>query len=303
MANKSSQKSKTPQWLSIAAIVLVVILALTLVLSLLTGGMRDWSKFKPSPEAGVDGGAVITPGEDAEDGQGNKLSLTVYEIPRDQYEKYGIAPITETAYTVTATVTGESLTAEQKKVTWGAAEFKDPSSEWANGKEVSTYVTATPDGNRITVSCLQAFGEQIIVKCSSSAVPGVSKDLTIDYARSLESYIQSESSGTDQKGLVNQYSLLHNMAKNADEGLNMVADYLFGTTATEAGHGTDLPQFMSKLDSFDKPIEATLTVGLKYGGSVIYHIYLDIEVEPLPASVDSVELSEETVTFTGEDVL
>ena len=148
MANKN--KHGIPRWLSITAIALAVILALTLVLSLLTSGMRDWSKFKipekdpETPTASVDDGAILTPGEETGEETGNRIALTTVEIPRERYEDYGIMTIAETAYTVTATVSGESLTEDQKNVTWSAAAFKNPSSSWASGKSVATYVTATP---------------------------------------------------------------------------------------------------------------------------------------------------------------
>ena len=190
MANKN--KHGIPRWLSITAIALAVILALTLVLSLLTNGMRDWSKFKiPEKEPvektdDVDGGAFVTPGEEAGEETGNRIALTTVEIPRERYEDYGIMTIAETAFTVTATVSGESLSEDQKNVTWSAAAFKNPSSTWASGKSVATYVTATPSENTLTVQCLKAFGEQIVVKCTSTFNTAVSKELTVDYKEKVE---------------------------------------------------------------------------------------------------------------------
>ena len=169
---------------------IVTLLAFVLVAVLFAGIFAGWFKV-PSPEpvgsgAGVDGGAVVTPGDETGEETGNKISLTSVQIPRAQYEDYGIMPIAETAFTVTATVSGTGLTADQKNVTWSAAAFKNPSSTWASGKSVGTYVTASPSGNTLTVQCLKAFGEQIVVKCTSTFNTAVSKDLTVDYKEKIE---------------------------------------------------------------------------------------------------------------------
>lgn len=62
----------------------------------------------------------------------NHISLTSSEIEIKEYNKYGIAPIALfAAYAVTATVIGDGLTTDQKKVEWSVSGLKDPSSEWA----------------------------------------------------------------------------------------------------------------------------------------------------------------------------
>lgn len=184
MTNRNNKTRSVPTWVCITATVLVLLMAAALIISALSGGFRDWSKFQKEEthSAGVDGGAMISPDED--DGSG--ITYTRVVIPRERYEQYGISPIAETAFTVTATVTGESLTEEQQNVTWGAAAFKNPSSSWATGKSVGTYVTATPNKNQLTVQCLKAFGEQIVIKCTSSYNTAVSKELTVDYKEKIE---------------------------------------------------------------------------------------------------------------------
>ena len=175
--------------------VLIGIVSAILIVAVLFGcGVLGWFSHKWATEkseekpagGGVDGGAVVTPGDETGEDTGYKVALTAVEIPKAEYESYGVMPIAETAYTVTATVTGASLTSEQKNVTWGAAAFKNPSSSWATGKSVSTYVTATPSGNKLTLQCLKAFGEQIVVKCTSSFNSAVSKELTVDYKEKVE---------------------------------------------------------------------------------------------------------------------
>lgn len=143
----------------------------------------------PEPAATDGGGMVIA----ADGGTDKGVSLVMKELDltkmsAEERDDYGVMPLAETAYTVTATVEGEGLTDEQKKVTWSEAAFKDPSSEWATGKSVSDYVTTSPNGNQITVSCAQAFGEQIIIKCTSTFNTAVSKDLTVDYVKGIAEY-------------------------------------------------------------------------------------------------------------------
>jgi hypothetical protein len=94
------------------------------------------------------------------------------------------------AQTLTATI-GPAY-ATNKNVTW-TAEWKDSNSAWAKGKSVTDYVTVVPTetgSNVATVSNLQAFGEQIIVKVTSESDPEVYATATVDYAkRIMEGYI------------------------------------------------------------------------------------------------------------------
>ena len=140
----------------------------------------------PAPALTTESGGMVIASDDSE-GADKGVSLTAAKIERTEYDDYGIMPIAEEAYTVTATVNGDGLTAAQKNVTWSAATFKDPSSSWATGKSVGTYVTTSPNGNQLTVQCLKPFGEQIVIKCTSSYNTAVSKDLTVDYKEKIES--------------------------------------------------------------------------------------------------------------------
>lgn len=91
-----------------------------------------------------------------------------------------------TSQVITATITPASAT--QKALEWTIA-FKNASSTWATGKTVTDYVTISPnssDDKYCTVTCSQAFGEQIIVKCASKDYPGIYATATVDYVRKLE---------------------------------------------------------------------------------------------------------------------
>ena len=125
------------------------------------------------------GGLVVAPAAE------NGISVAAAKLTAEMADEEGIEipADAEGAYTVTAAVTPDYLTAEQK-FDWTIA-FNDPSSEWATGKTVTDYVTVTPaaDGAATaTVACAQAFGEPITVTC---AVRGYELTATcsVDYAQ------------------------------------------------------------------------------------------------------------------------
>ena len=128
-------------------------------------------------------GGMVTEEENEEHG----IALLSFDIPRELYDAYDILPIAESAKQLTATITPAEAT--NKKVDWTVA-WKNPSSTWASGKTVTSYVTvtATSDGAlTANVSCLQAFGEQVIVKCTSRDNTDISASCTLDYVKRVSS--------------------------------------------------------------------------------------------------------------------
>ena len=129
----------------------------------------------------ANGGAII--GESH--GSGARLMST--KIAAADYEEYGVSPMAETAYTITATITPSNAT--NKAVDWSVA-FVNASSSWASGKTVTDYVTITPttDGALMaTVECLQAFGEQVIITATSRGNTDISATATCDYVKRVDS--------------------------------------------------------------------------------------------------------------------
>ncbi len=95
--------------------------------------------------------------------------------------------ISDTEYKLIATVYPEYNF--NKSVEWSST-FKDPSSEWANGKNVNEYLKLTVDSNDLTIcniKLLQAFGEQIVITCSSTNYPDIKASCTIDYEKKVVS--------------------------------------------------------------------------------------------------------------------
>lgn len=118
----------------------------------------------------------------------NGISLMSAKIATAEYSDYGISAQAESAYTLTASLTPND--ANNQLVDW-ALTWKNPSSAWANGKAVTDYVTITTakDGAlTANISSLQAFGEQIIVTCTSRDNPNAKASCTVDYAQKLASY-------------------------------------------------------------------------------------------------------------------
>ena len=89
---------------------------------------------------------------------------------------------------IIATITPNN--AANKKVDWSAA-LKNSESEWASGKTLSEYIGVTPaaDGSLMaSVTCYQAFGEQVILTVTSRENAEATASCTIDYKQQLVSY-------------------------------------------------------------------------------------------------------------------
>ncbi len=172
------------------------ILSLFLALVLIAGaivGVVFWQKgnieFHPigqeqeqpaeGDETADNGGAVISEDE------GNGIKMMSAKIATADYDEYGISPMAETAYQLTATITPAN--ADNQIVDW-FVDFDNGSSAWANGKTVSDYVTVTPTSDgalTANVECLQPFGEKINVKCVSRKYSNISASCMVDYAQKI----------------------------------------------------------------------------------------------------------------------
>ena len=170
-----------------------IVLALTLVAGAVLATFEFGTPYKPSngfrptvqtpvqpdeeenPTASA-GGAILGEAE------GRGIKLTSETIARENYAAAGISESAKTAYTLTATV--EPTNATYKGVTWSAA-WVNGSSEWTNGKTLSDYLTLEAKGNSATVTCLQAFGEPIVITAVSEYDEGISATCRCDYLKSV----------------------------------------------------------------------------------------------------------------------
>lgn len=357
-----------------------------------TAAPLEWAGGVVFGEEGIDGG----------------ISLTSAEIPREAYGEYGIMPIAQNAYTITATVKADSGSAPKDY------QFVDFSLNWAaeNPAAVTDYVSMTTTDTTATVSLLQAFSTQIVLKVTSRADPDKFRQVTLDYAPPLISYsiytadslsttafeeysslkkvsegdvlklhlangstktqtpnpsnpgswisdiiklpktgefdsvgtianeiteVQAECKFTESfitylytdscltygdqfkisthsaiintehsaglggnSGAINQYTLLHTMAGHEDGVTNAAADFYFGDSAFQEMTRDEFTEFMTRVDSAEKPIEVTVTVRLKYGADVIYHFYFDVEVES--KGIRALDVSRQSIIFTSDDI-
>ena len=198
----SYRNNSSKVWNGILAVLLVLVLAgAAALVGVLSDGFKNWDKFKPEEEQTEEGGAVITEGES----HGMKLMST--RIAPEDYDEYGISPMAETAYQLTATITPENAT--NKAVDWTIA-FVNPSSEWASGKTVTDYVTVTPTADgalTANVECLQAFGEQVRVTVTSRDNTAVKANATVDYTEKLSAVKATFGSTVLSNGMTKSFDL------------------------------------------------------------------------------------------------
>ena len=161
--------------------VLIILLIATIGIAIPSKGFTDWSKFKKNPQVEQ----PDKPGEEQKPGTD--------DVVIEQIEASGIllsaaiASADESGVTqrFTATITPSDATNQQ--VNWSVA-FKNAGSEWANGKNISDYVTVTPtsDGSLYAdVTCKAAFGEQIILTVTSRDNAEAKATATVDYRKKV----------------------------------------------------------------------------------------------------------------------
>ena len=117
----------------------------------------------------------------------SEIALMNTALLSSEYENYGVSPLAETAYTLTATVTPED--AGNQMLDWSIA-WVNTNSIWADGKIVSDYVTLetlVSGGKTATVSCLQPFGEQIKITVQAKDDANKFAVCLVDYVQKVES--------------------------------------------------------------------------------------------------------------------
>lgn len=172
------QKTKNIQKVAVASVILILIAAIV-TLSVLYS-----SSFRKESNGGYDYTAEIT----VDHNEGFTLSETTAQNMKLSMTKLSALSASQSGgIALTANVMPE--TAGNKTVLW-SAEWKNPSSSWANGKDVGDYVTMSAEtsesGESINVSCVKDFGEQIIIKAISESDEAVYATCTADYCQKIK---------------------------------------------------------------------------------------------------------------------
>ena len=165
-------------------------LSLVAIITLTLAGILFAKGFKRIDQAEVD---VIVAEGDVTDADGNKLNDgEFHSLPaRMLFAPAALQAANATPkFTVNVSVTVTPITAATRPVDW-SVEFVNPESEWASGKAVTDYVTvtSTEDGAKTaTVSCFNAFGEQIKLTVTARENAAATASCILDYKQQLISY-------------------------------------------------------------------------------------------------------------------
>ena len=108
-----------------------------------------------------------------------------YVMPEGMAFSASASTAADTDTSVTLTALYEPAGTTNQQTNWSVS-FANPASAWATGKTVTDYVTVTSTGvNTAEVTCLQAFGEQIIITATSVDNSSVSDTTTVDFEKKL----------------------------------------------------------------------------------------------------------------------
>ncbi len=164
---------------SVAIVFLVVLLAAAIFFGVVTEGFTNWDASTWFGKDQEQGTVVDGDGNEMEDGGSYQLPKAIVYTAGAR----GAAPATS----VQVTAVLEPADAMNQKVTWEIV-FADPASEWANGKNVSDYVSIEETESLTnTVTFKQAFGEQILITVTSQENAEAKDTCTVDCAAKLES--------------------------------------------------------------------------------------------------------------------
>ena len=174
---------KTIKWL-------MAITAFTLLVIIFMGLFFGWFKQNDVPMSETElseNGGVVVPSQ----AEGSEISLTSYAVPIAEYGDHGVMATADSAQVLTATVYPDN-SATNSAVSWQAA-WKNPSSSWASGKTLSSYLTLSygsgaTASKSCTVTCLQAFGEPVIITVTADDNPSAQATVQADYMQKVTDY-------------------------------------------------------------------------------------------------------------------
>lgn len=277
--------SKNKVWQIVGVSVLCAVLVLGAVLGVVFGMNHSSEDLNVSKDMSEQDGLVIS----QEVSKGITLMSGVATTAADG----------TTTKSITATVEPVGAN-EHDPLSWEVA-FKDPSATWATGKNVSDYVTISVSADTLTctVTCKQAFGEQIVLNVSSKT-KNASASANVDYLKRVNDItltIRSEEGDTitcDGQELDQIFGTGDSVCDLLGSKTSCVPSYTFSWTFTYSTGTTVGSTYMVTRDGtqlnngvslqFDEQSTVTwgsqFESGIYYNGSVIYNLVIGI-VDPV----------------------
>lgn len=177
---------------AIKTIVVLLLIAVVAGIGWMTFGFREWDPEVWKGEFDKIGQSEKSEEQPVVDGDGNELDPDgVNPLPTSMTFSSALNLAGEaTSVTVKATIEPSTVQESFKALDWSVA-WNNASSDWASGKTVTDYVTVTPTSDgaaTATVACKQAFGEQIVLTCSSRFFTEIKATATIDYRAKTQGF-------------------------------------------------------------------------------------------------------------------
>lgn len=177
----------------VIAVFLALVVMAVAVTAWITEGFKNWNPYGWFDKK--DDTTVTDPIEDDETFKGGMLiddeatdetalSLRQYRISPLSYATYAVPKSAESAYVLIATV-GPENNGDNTNVSWDM-HFVDDTSEWAQGKTVTEYVSLEVSQDtckQAVVTCLKPFGTKIEIKITSNSYPDVFTTRTVNYVQ------------------------------------------------------------------------------------------------------------------------
>ncbi len=181
-------KSKI-KFIATILVVIVILGTATGLVGYFSNWFTNWDKFNPK-------NWFNDQNEQVQDNSGsvlnlitnNGLSFVSDKIPYSKFSANGIAETADSAYQLKAII--QPSIAENKNVSW-SARWNNVSSDWSMDKDIADYITfdkpTTQSGESVVLTCLQDFGEQILITASAEADNTIKATCSVDYQKRIKS--------------------------------------------------------------------------------------------------------------------
>lgn len=268
---KNHEKADSIKW--IAVFVAISILFVGVIAALIpTYSHRQPEKQETLSNNGESvGGAVLQ--EPVENG----IALSSVKLIPAEFQSFGAAPMSESAYVLTATVMPQDTTDKTLALTF---DWVNPNSAWASGKTVGDYFSVTSTGENVwTLSVKKAFGEQIKISVTTTNyVAGDTSEenmalkatCVVDYVKRVEKVTLSYepelmafgSTTTIRYDVTYSEGTLQGTFKGGTVSLKLT-DYLFSACTTALTNGSyDRSQSVANFASLTTNNSQTVSVGV-----------------------------------------